>query len=69
MKTESIEEIRIDESGRLILKPSGQDFRLIYCAAMEVHLDPVWNELRKNHIPLCRTPPDDEPKSADGSGS
>lgn len=39
MKTDNIEEIRIDESGKLIVKPRKEDFRCIYRAAMEVN----WN--------------------------
>jgi len=39
MKTDNIEEIRIDENGRLIVKPCLQDFSYIYRAAMEVHWD------------------------------
>jgi hypothetical protein len=39
MKTDSIEEIRIDESGKLIVKPRKEDFSYIYRAAMEVN----WN--------------------------
>lgn len=39
MKTDTIDEIRIDESGRLIVKPCKEDFRYIYRAAMEVN----WN--------------------------
>jgi hypothetical protein len=40
---DSIEEIGIDDEGRLYIKPASQTFPLIYREAMEVH----WNSERR----------------------
>jgi hypothetical protein len=39
MRTESIAEIAIDGSGRLLVKPATQEFESIYRAAMQVNVE------------------------------
>ncbi len=39
MNSDTISEIAIDDSGRLTVKPSRQEFEHIYRAALEVHWD------------------------------
>lgn len=45
MTTDHIDEIRIDESGKLMVKPRQEDFRYIYRAAMEVNRNNDWKYL------------------------